>query len=90
MSNTHNLDEDVAEYFEFVLKGITYQMRYPTANEISDIANEKDTNKQMDQMYAFIEPTKEGPPIKKVIGESNVKIIQRFNKMVTDEFMGTE
>ena len=29
----HNLDDDVTEHFEFVLKGKRYKMRYPTTEE---------------------------------------------------------
>jgi len=88
--NKHNLDEGNAEYFQFILKGNTYRMRYPTAQEIKDIAAEKDQAIQEQKIYSFIEAvTENAPEIKDVINQLPINVITRFNKMVMDEFVGS-
>lgn len=86
----HNLDLDNAEYFEFILKGYTYRMRYPSPNELKAIGEEKDPKVQEEKIYSFIEKVSEdAPPLSEVIGNIPINVLNRFNKMVTDEFMGT-
>jgi hypothetical protein len=85
MTSTHNLDEGMTESFEFVLGGVTYQMRYPNTDEIMDIAEEKDPSKQMQKVYSFITPE-----IEAVLSKVNIKVRHRFNKMIKEEFLETE
>jgi hypothetical protein len=86
---THNLDQDQKESFDFELGGMVYTMRYPTTDEITEILKEKDDKVQMDKMYAFITPvTPDAPDIKTSLGSKSIKVMQNFNKMVKEEFIG--
>lgn len=86
---SHNLDEDNAEFFEFILKGNTYRMRYPTPDELKEIAEEKDKSTQEKRIYSFIDPvTPDAPPLQETLNKTPINVVLRFNKMVTDEFMG--
>lgn len=88
---SYNLDQDNAEYFEFIIKGNTYRMRYPTLNEMREVAAEKDSAAQDTKIYGFIEAVTEGAPhIADVLGDIPINVVNRFNKLVKDEFMRTD
>ncbi len=86
---SYNLDLDNAEYFEFVLKGHTYRMRYPSPADLKEIAELKDVTLQNERVFSFIEAVSEGaPPLSETLNTLPINIVNRFNTMVTDEFMG--
>lgn len=86
----HNLDLDNAEYFEFILKGHTYRMRYPSPKELKEIGEEKDPKVQEQKVYDYIEPvTPDAPVLKELLEIIPINVLNKFNKMVTEEFMGT-
>lgn len=90
-SELHNLDEGISEYFQFVLGGFTYKMKYPNTKEIVNIAAEKNTEKQMDLVYSFITSSEESAPkIKDALTQANIKVLQRFNAMIKKEFLDNE
>lgn len=84
MNQIHNLDEDASEYFEFILKGNTYRMRYPTTEEIEKAGELKTDQEKTQWMYSFI--TSDGPPIEEALKKTNIKAVRKFNEMVTTEF----
>lgn len=58
-----NLDQDIAEYFEFELKGNVYRMRYPTVEEFDEMrANSGDEQKTRQLVLKIIETVSEGAP----------------------------
>jgi hypothetical protein len=88
MSSDYNLDEQVAENFQFILGGFTYVMRYPTTEEIQKGGELKDGSpEQQDWLYSFIScEDPKAPKIKEVMKKINVKKLQMFTKMITTEF----
>lgn len=88
MSDLHNLDEQAADDFGFILNGHEYRMRYPTTEETVKAQDAKDdTEKQLEWLYGFITPVKpESPQIKEALAKVNVKKLQKFTAMVTAEF----
>lgn len=85
---SYNLNENVAEYFEFEVNGHAYQMRYPTTEEVLEVQKlEKDEKKQTEWLYTFITPVKaDSPDIKEVMAKVNVKVLQNFSEMIKTEF----
>lgn len=82
----HNLDEGTSEYFEFVLDGKTYKMRYPTTDEVQALDEEEDAAKSADMLYSFIEVPEGMPPFKEILGSANVIRGKNFLKMIRKEF----
>ena len=82
----HNLDEDAAEYFEFILGGHTYKMRYPTTEDV-EAADKLSTDEEKKAwMYSFIAPVGEAPSIDEALKKSNIKVVRNFNTMISTEF----
>lgn len=82
-----NLD-DTPENFEFILGGHTYQMRYPTTEEVEKSVG-MDEDKQTEWMYSFITAVSEGAPsIAETIKKVNVKKMKAFANMISEEFAG--
>lgn len=86
MNQIHNLDEDSAEYFEFILKGNSYRMRYPTTEEIEVASKLKTDEEKNKAVFDYITPVNDAPPIQDVLKQSNIKIYRKFNDMVKTEF----
>lgn len=85
----HNLDQDDQEFFEFVVDGKRYQMRYPTTEEIEQSQKIESNEKKTEWLYGFITSLdKDAPAIAQVLKKKNVKFLQRFNQMVITEFGG--
>lgn len=94
---SYNLDEDTQESFKFEVGGNTYQMRYPTTEEMMDMREralkQKDRPliEQMRETYAYITPVTEGaPPIEEVMNGKSVKVLKNFNNMIKAEFLSED
>jgi hypothetical protein len=86
----YNLDEDATEFFPFTLGGKEYKMRYPTTEEVEKSRSIKTDEKRVEWLYSFIEPVTEGaPPVRDVLKAKNIKVLQKFNKMILTEFSET-
>jgi len=94
--STYNLNDNVAESFEFILGGFTYKMKYPTVEEteavqavLQEAVKSQDTSKVLEQMYQFISSdNKEAPAIGDILKKQSIKVIQNFNEMIKTEFGG--
>jgi len=94
--STYNLNDNVAESFEFILGGFTYKMKYPTVEEteavqavLQEAEKSQDTSKVLEQMYQFISSdNKEAPAIGDILKKQSIKVIQNFNEMIKTEFGG--
>lgn len=88
MTDPINLDTETdQEFFEFIVDGNNYRMRYPTTEEVEGAQKLKDDENKADWLYSFIQPVnKESQPIKEVLKKKNIKFLKRFNEMVTTEF----
>lgn len=92
--STYNLNDNVQDYFEFILGGHTYKMKYPTVEEtetvqklLKDAQEKGDTSEILLQMYQFISSDDEkAPPIAEALKKQNIKVIQNFNEMIKTEF----
>lgn len=94
MSYNHDLNEGVADDFEFQLMGFTYKCRYPTTEEIkksqADIEDTEKDSKLTSWLYSLISKVStDAPDIEDALGKSNLKVLKNFNIMITSEF-GTE
>lgn len=92
--STYNLNDNVQDYFEFILGGHTYKMKYPTVEEteniqklLSEAKEDSDSTEILSQMYQFISSDDEkAPPIAEALKKQNIKVIQNFNEMIKTEF----
>lgn len=92
--STYNLNDNVNEYFEFILGGFTYRMKYPTVEETEQVQadikkarEDKDEDKIAETMYRFISSENiEAPDIREALKKQNIKVMQNFNKMIESEF----
>jgi hypothetical protein len=84
----YNLDEQVAESFEFTLGGQVYSMKYPTTEEVEEARKLKEgSDEQEAWLYSFITPKDPTAlPIREAMAKMNVKILGRFKKMIQAEF----
>jgi len=93
---THNLDENTQEYFEFILGGNTYKMRYPNTEEIleakklTDDTETGNSKEQLKWVYKFISAEEGVPSIEEAVNHSNIKKLNKFNKMLQEEFSPEE
>lgn len=90
----YNLNDNVADSFDFTLSGNTYTMRYPTLEEIQDIdkaSKEAGANSDtvLDILYKFVQAKDSAPPLSQVMPKQNTKVISNFMDMIKQEF-GTE
>jgi hypothetical protein len=94
MTNTpHNLDEGAEESFQFIIGGFLYSMRYPTTEEMDEIAKLPSDEAINKRMYDFVTPVvADGtvPPIQETFKKVNVVVGRRFIKMIRTEFQSTE
>lgn len=86
MSN-YNLDE-TPEFFEFVLGGHKYKMRYATTEEVEEARRNLKTNKEKEKWVSqFISSDdKEAPPITKALAKATVKQLHAYNRMLEEEY----
>lgn len=92
MSN-YNLDNtEQPESFMFTLGGHDYSFRYPTTEELTELANNASTsgtvdlNKVMHPIYALVSSVGDGvPSIDQALGQSRIQVFQAFQKMVQAE-----
>lgn len=86
MSN-YNLDDEAGEdFFEFVLNGIQYRMRYPTTEEVEKQDKLSDSEKDK-WSFSLITPVNDtDPSIEEALKQVNVKKVQRFTQMIRTEF----
>lgn len=83
----YNLDENVAEYFDFVVEGHEYRFRHLTTEELDGFRKvSDDEQKGMEYLYQFISKTHDDSPdftetAKKMIAPKWVK----FRKMILTE-----
>lgn len=87
MSKIHNLDE-IAEYFEFQLKGHQYRFRHLTTDEIEALQKMgSDDAKSREYLYTFITPiNKESPAFKKIAKTMITPHWVKFREMIRAEF----
>ncbi len=85
----YNLDTDVSEYFEFILKGNTYRFRYPTTRELTEFSNldEKDTDKKVKEFIGkYVTPVDDkSPEIVELLNSLNIKYWVKFSEMIKTE-----
>jgi len=88
MNQPYNLDTDVSEYFEFILKGNTYRFRYPTTREAFEAKKLENAPLEESKKYLiqFISKVDEkSPDFQDVIDDVNVVYWSKFNDMVIRE-----
>ncbi|MCZ2140814.1 MAG: hypothetical protein LC096_05415 [Bacteroidia bacterium] len=88
MNQPYNLDTDVSEYFEFIIKGNTYQFRYPTTRELEEFngIDEKSEDKTKEFLAKFISKVDEkSPDVVDLLNSVNIKYWVRFSNMVKTE-----
>ena len=88
MNQPYNLDSDVSEYFEFILKGNTYKFRYPTTREAFSAkklteASDDESKKFMVQFISKVD--EKAPDFAELIEDINIVYWSRFIDMVTKE-----
>lgn len=90
MTDPINLDTETdQEFFEFIVDGKNYRMRYPTTEEVEHSQKLEDDEKKSEWLYSFIEPVeKDTPAIRDVLKKKNIKFLKRFNEMIITEFGG--
>lgn len=88
----HNLDEDVSEYFEFILFGKKYKFRYMTSDELTelkDIGDKKGSSEKevLSYIYKFIGKGEEAAPdFVEVSSKMTIAHLKKFLIMVRTEF----
>lgn len=83
---SYNLDENIEEYFEFIVGGNTYKMKYPTTDELEVIQKIDDQTKQGEAMLGFISAvTEDAPDILEAMKDKNVQVTKRFRDMIATE-----
>ena len=89
---SYNLDDNVQEQVDIILNGHTYHLRYPTAEEVFSFDEEHKDDKNsgdafQEWIYSLVSTDgTDTPPIKDVLRSKNIKVMQRFNKHVRQEF----
>lgn len=87
---SYNLDDEAPEYFDFILGGHNYRMRYPTTAEALAGKVVKDGQEGLKWLCSFIDKLDDkAPGIYDALQKITVKRLQAFNAMVAKEF-GTE
>lgn len=91
MSEIHNLDDSISEYFEFVFKGHRYKFRHLTTEEVDEMAkietSENSDKKLREYLYTFVSKTDDSSP---EFSESAKDMIlpqwSKFRDMLKTEF----
>ena len=90
MNKVHNLDENIRESFDFVVKGHTYSFKQLNTEEMSEMRSLKGGDGLLEKfLYKFITPIDDKSPqfsdiAKKMISPQWTK----FTEMVEAEFKG--
>jgi hypothetical protein len=87
----HNLDSNVAEYFEFTIRGFMYKFRHLTMDEIAKLKElssiENADNQMQEYLFTFIEPVNaDTPPFSETSKKMLVPHWNAFNVMIRSEF----
>lgn len=89
----YNLNDNVNESFEFIIGEHHYTMRYPLLGEIEDeqakiakLEEEGRAEAITNWMYSYIKPVGEAPDVKEALKSQNIKVVARFNEMLSEEF----
>lgn len=83
----HNLDQEYAEYFEFILQGHTYRCRYPSGEEIETIQKSiKDESSSVDVFKSLISSVDNAPDLEEVWKKMRTPQIKAFVAMLKEEF----
>lgn len=90
MAKIHNLDEQVQEYFEFIVKGHKYKFRHMTTEEIEELRKIEDNEeKSKEFLYSFITKEEEtAPEFPEVAKDMITPHWIRFREMIKTEFGG--
>ncbi len=88
MAQTHVLDQDIAEYFTFSIRGHEYRFRYLTMPEIEKMKElEDDDAKSRAFLFSFISKVKEDSPDFEEIQKTMLAPHWlRFHAMIKAEF----
>lgn len=86
-AKVYNFDQgSLPDYFEFIVGGHQYRMRYPTTEELEKAVN-MDAKDVTDYQYSFITPVNEdAPSIRDNLKDKHVMIRNRLNKAIGEEF----
>lgn len=83
----HNLDQDYAESFDFIVQGHTYRCRYVSAEEIEKIQKSvKDDPNSVDVLKEFISPVGDAPAFEIIWKKMRIPQIKAFVAMLQEEF----
>ena len=84
----HNLDIDVAEYFEFIIKGHSYRFRHLNTEEVESMKSfESDEEKTKDYLFNFISKVNDdAPDFKEVAKKMITPQWVKFREMIKAEF----
>lgn len=85
MDSIRDLDAETPESFTFRLGGFQYSMRYPTTEEVVEIAKEVDEEKVSEKIYGLISPSEGAPAIKEALEKGQVNKVRAFLEMVRKE-----
>jgi hypothetical protein len=91
MAEPYNFDtQPVPEYFEFIVGGHRYRMRYPTTEELEK-ALDMQGKALVDYQYSFIEAVeKESPAIADNLKAKSIVFRNRLNAAIAKEFQREE
>lgn len=85
---THNLDEQIVEYFDFILKGHTYRFRHLTIEELEKVQELKDNEKELRlYLFQFIDKVNpESPDFPEIAKKMIAPQWMKFAEMLKAEF----
>lgn len=87
MSNVYNLDEIGQDGPTIIIDGNEYTLMYPTMEQIENVRDEKDEQKQNDALFDFVVAKNDGvTPFKDVLKRKNLLVLKKFANIVKDEF----
>lgn len=91
---SYNLDtaDNQPESFDFILGGNTYHFRYPTTEEVAELAKLRqadgtpDADQIMKAVYAFISPADQSAPsVEEALNKSRIQKFREFQHMMIVE-----
>jgi len=88
MPKIHNLDEQVEEHFEFIVKGHRYRFRHMNTEELEHLKEiEDDDEKTKKYFYSFISAIdKKSPNWESISKKMIVPQLRKFTEMIKVEF----
>lgn len=90
MSDVHNLNEGVLEYFEFVVNGAKYKFRQLNTlemDQLQKVNDTKDDKKIMEFITSFVtKDTPETPEFSETYKTMTIPVLKNFFKMLATEF----